>query len=74
MFSIALVGFKFKENEEAAQTIVDRFNDLVSGLGRDSSLSFNEVEQLILEATQDLRQKLLELHALDQASVKETDL
>ena len=49
------------------------FNDSISDLGRDSSLSFIEVEQLVLERSRALGQKLLELHALDQASVKETD-
>ena len=73
MFSISFDSCKVKENEEAAQAIVDDFSDLVSGLGRDSSLAFSEVEDLILERTQALRQKLFELHVSDQASVKETD-
>lgn len=72
MFSIALESFEVKENEEAAQALVDDFNDLAKGLGRDSSMSFIEVELLILERTRELGQKLLELHALDEASVKET--
>ena len=47
MFSISINSCKVKENEEAAQAIVDDFCDLVSVLGRDSSLSFSEVENLI---------------------------
>ena len=73
MFSISSVVCKSKENQEAVQAIVDEFNDSVSDLSRDSSMSFIEVELLILERSRALGQKLLELHALDQASVKETD-
>ncbi len=73
MVSIALNSCDVKENEEAARSIVDDFNDLTSYLGRDSSMSLIEVEQLILERARHLGQQLLELHAVDQASVKETD-
>ena len=52
---------------------MDEFNDLVSNLGRDFSMSFIEVEHLILERTQEFVQKLLKWHALDQAMAKETD-
>ena len=73
MFSISIISCEVKGNEEAVQAIVDEFNASVSDLGRDTSLSFIEVEQLVLERTRALGQKLLELHALEQESVKETD-
>lgn len=73
MFSISLVSCEVNENEEAAQAIVDKFNASIRGLGRDSSMSFIEVELFVLERFRELGQKFLELHALDQASVKETD-
>ena len=74
MFSISLSSCEVKENPEAAQNLVDEMHDLVGDLGSDSSLSFSEAEQHILEGTRALGQKLLALHASEQASAKETEL
>ncbi len=51
MFSISLSSCEVKENPEAAQNLVDEMHDLVGDLGSDSSLSFSEAEQHILEGT-----------------------
>ena len=73
MFSISLDKCNVKGNEEAAQAIVDRLNGLIGDLGRNCPQSLNEVEQMVYDLSLDLRKMVLELHALDQASVKETE-
>ena len=73
MLSISLESCEVKENAEAAKNLVDEINDLFEVLGSGSCMSFNEEENHILEGTQALGQKLLEMHASQQASAKETD-
>lgn len=73
MISITLDHCEVKENAEAAKNLVDELNDLFQELGSDSCPSFNEAEHHILEGTRALGQKMLELYASKQASVKETE-
>jgi len=73
MISITYDSCEVKENAEAAKKLVDEINDLFGDLGSDSCLSLAEAEHYILEGTQALGQKLLELYAFQQASAKEPE-
>ena len=73
MICITYDSCEVKENVEAAKNLVNEINDLFGDLDSRSCLSLAEAEQHILEGTRALGQKLLEMYASQQASVKDTD-
>lgn len=73
MFSISLESCEVKENIEAAMSCVEAINDLVGTLGTGSCVSLDEAEQRILEGTQSIRRKLLEMSVNQVSSVPEPE-
>ncbi len=73
MFSISLDSCEVKERTEAAIKWIEEINDLVGSLGSDSCVSLDEAEQHILEGTQSIRRKLLEMSVNQEASVPEPE-
>ena len=72
MLSITIDSCDVKVNVEAAKSLVDAINDLFGSLDSRSCLSLDEAEHNIVESTQSIRQKALELYASQQSSAKET--
>ena len=75
MFSVKLAGSDNdnKEIQEKSQAFIDEFNELIRELSNDPSMTIGEMEHQIIEYTQSLKQKLLELHHLNLALDKETE-
>ncbi|RKU12814.1 hypothetical protein C6501_10435, partial [Candidatus Poribacteria bacterium] len=73
MFSISLDSCEVKEIAEVAQNLVDEMNDLFGSLGSGSSVSLHEAEHQVVQGTQSLRHKLLEMFANQETSVPEPE-